>query len=296
MSHFQHVHESYRHVMALGERERVDFLETQRWIGYPVAARILERLERLLRQPKRTRMQSLLVVGESNNGKTTLIERFLETAGQPSVDDNNDPVKPVLLVESPPSADEKGLYLSILDRFHAPHRASDPVSKLRYQVLHLCRACHVRMLVVDEFHSLVSGTGSKQREVMNVIKFLCNELAVPIVGAGTREAVRALHHDPQHASRFDVMELPLWTLDKDFQRMLASIEKTLPLKNPSKLSQPALARPLHYISQGNLGNLLRLLNECSTEAIESGTEAIDQKIIENNKWVRPTAGIRERIG
>jgi len=296
MSHFQHVHESYRHVMALGERERVDFLETQRWIGYPVAARILDRLERLLRQPKRTRMQSLLIVGESNNGKTTLIERFLETAGQPSVDENNDPVKPVLLVESPPGADEKGLYLSILDRFHAPHRASDPVSKLRYQVLHLCRACHVRMLVVDEFHSLVSGTGSKQREVMNVIKFLCNELAVPIVGAGTREAVRALHHDPQHASRFDVMELPLWTLDKDFQRMLASIEKTLPLKNPSKLSQPALARPLHYISQGNLGNLLRLLNECATEAIESGSEAIDQKIIENNKWVRPTAGIRERIG
>lgn len=296
MSHFEHVHESYRHVMALGARERVDFLEAQRWIGYPIAARILERLERLLRQPKRTRMQSLLIVGESNNGKTTLIERFLETAGQPSVDENNDPVKPVLLVESPPSADEKGLYLSILDRFHAPHRASDPVSKLRYQVLHLCRACHVRMLVVDEFHSLVSGTGSKQREVMNVIKFLCNELAVPIVGVGTREAVRALHHDPQHASRFDVMELPLWTLDKDFQRMLASIEKTLPLKSPSKLSQPALARPLHYISQGNLGNLLRLLNECATEAIESGAEAIDQTIIENHKWVRPTAGIRERIG
>ena len=55
------------------------------------------------------------------------------------------------------------------------------------------------------------------------------------------------------------------------------------LKNPSKLSQPALARPLPYISQGNLGNLLRLLNECATQAIESGTEAIDQKIIENNK-------------
>lgn len=129
MSHVEHVHESYRHVMALGARECVDFLETQRWIGYPVAARILERLERLLRQPKRTRMQSLLIVGESNNGKATLIERFLETAGQPSVDENNDPVKPVLLVESPPSADEKGLYLSILDRFHAPHRASDPISR-----------------------------------------------------------------------------------------------------------------------------------------------------------------------
>ena len=152
------------------------------------------------------------------------------------------------------------------------------------------------MLVVDEFHSLVSGPGGKQREVMNAIKFLCNELAIPIVGVGTRDAVSVLHKDDQHASRFDVLELPLWALDADFQRMLASIEKSLPLKHPSKLAQPILARPLHYISEGNLGNLMRLVNECAIEAIQTGSEAIDKTIIENNKWVRPTAGIRERAG
>jgi len=296
MSRLDHVHESYRHVMALTDRERIHFLDEPRWLGYPVAKRVLDKLERLLEKPTRPRMTSLLLVGESNNGKTTIVRRFLETAGQSYVNEDNDPVKPVLLVESPPSADEKGLHLSILHRFHAPHRASDPVSKLRYQVIHLCRACHVRMMIIDEFHSLLSGPSGKQREVMNAIKFLCNELAIPIVGAGTREAVRVLHTDAQHASRFDVLELPLWTLDKDFQRMLASIEKTLPLKNPSKLSQPALAKPLHYISEGNLGNLFRLVTECAIEAIETGTEAIDKTIIENNKWVRPTAGIRARIG
>ena len=296
MSGLDHIHENFRHVMALSGPERVAFLSEDRWLGYPVAKDVLARLERLLRQPKRTRMQSLLIVGESNNGKSTIVERFRETAGTPYVDENNDPVKPVLLVESPPGADEKGLYLALLERFHAPHRGSDPASKLRYQVIHLCRAYGVRMLILDEFHSLVSGRAAKQREIMNVMKFLCNELAIPIVGVGTREAVRVLHSDAQHASRFDVIGLPLWKLDADFQRMLASIEKTLPLKRPSKLSRPELARPLHYISEGNLGNLMRLVLECATEAIETGTEAIDKTLIENNKWVRPTAGIRERIG
>ena len=133
----------------------------------------------------------------------------------------------------------------------------------------------------------------KQREVMNAIKLLCNELAIPVVGVGTREAVRVLHTDPQHASRFDVVSLPLWELDKDFQRLLAGFEKVLPLKKPSKLHQPETATLLHTISEGNIGNLHRLVVECAIEAIESGKEQIDKSTIESKAWLRPTRGIRE---
>ena len=45
---------------------------------------------------------------------------------------------------------------------------------------------------------------------MNAIKYLCNALQLPIVLSGTKDAVRILHTDPQHASRFDVAELPVW--------------------------------------------------------------------------------------
>ncbi|BCO27332.1 hypothetical protein MIZ03_2220 [Rhodoferax lithotrophicus] len=71
---------------------------------------------------------------------------------------------------------------------------------------------------------------------MNAIKLLCNELAIPIVGVGTREAVRVLHTDPQHASRFEVMNLPLWELNKEFQQLLVGFEKVLPLKKSFKTS------------------------------------------------------------
>lgn len=296
MKNYEHIHPDFRHIVGLTDKERIEFLDQPRWIGYKTAQQILDTLMGLMHKPKRPRMPNLLIIGDSNNGKTSIVKHFHEICGQGYVNEESEPVKPIIVSEAPPSADEKGLYISILEQFFTPYRATDPAVKLRYQVIHLCRACHVHLLVIDEFHSLLTGSAIKQREVMNAIKFLCNELAMPVVGVGTREAVRVLHLDPQHASRFDVVTLPAWELNQDFQRLLASFEKVLPLKNPSKLHQPELASLLHVISEGNLGNLHRLLVECATDAIKSGKEQIDKPIIEGKAWVRPTRGIRELAG
>lgn len=295
MNTYNHIHPDFRHIMQLSDKERLEFLDEPRWIGYHTAQQVLDTLQSLLHKPTRPRMPNLLLVGDSNNGKTTIIRRFYDLCGQGYVNEESEPVKPIILAEAPPTADEKSLYISILERFFTPYRASDPVSKLRYQVVHLFRACHVKMLVIDEFHSLLTGSSIKQREVMNAIKLLCNELAIPIVGVGTREAVRVLHTDPQHASRFDVMSLPTWELNQDFQRLLAGFEKVLPLKNPSRLHQPELAMLLHAISEGNIGNLHRLLIECARDAIGNDQEEINKAVIEKKSWIRPTRGIREVI-
>ena len=293
MSAYEHIHPDFRHIMSLTDQERLEFLDEPRWINYKAAQEIMENLQDLLHKPAKPRMPNLLIVGDPNNGKTTIVRRLRDLCGQGYVNEDAEPVKPIILAEAPPSADEKGLYISILERFFTPYRASDPVSKLRYQTIHLFRACHVRMLIIDEFHSLLTGSPIKQREVMNTLKLLCNELAIPIVGVGTREAVRVLHTDPQHASRFDVVSLSAWGLNQDFQRLLAGFEKVLPLKNSSRLYQPELASVLHAISEGNIGNLHRLLMECAKEAIKNGSEQIDRAIIESKSWVRPTRGIRE---
>ena len=295
MSTQEHIHPEFRHLLALSAQERIAFMDHPRWIGYTLANRTIESLRGLMEKPTRPRMPNLLIVGEPNNGKTTIIRRFMDLHGQGFVNENAEPVKPVILTEAPPSADEKGFYISVLERFWAPYRATDPVPKLRYQVIHQLRTCSTRLLIIDEFHSLLTGTPIKQREVMNAIKLLCNELMIPIVGVGTREAVRVLHTDPQHASRFDVLSLPLWELNADFQKLLASFEKILPLREPSRLHQPDLASPLHAISAGNLGDLHRLLVECSVEAIQRGQECIDKRIIEAKAWVRPTRGVREVV-
>ncbi len=296
MSEYAHIHPDFRHLMALSDKERIAFLDRPRWIGYATAHQILETLQGLLHKPQRPRMPNLLIVGEPNNGKTTIVRRFADLCGTGYVNGDSEPVKPIILAESPPSADEKGLYISILEQFFAPYRATDPCAKLRYQVIHLFRACHVRMLIIDEFHSLLTGSPIKQREVMNAIKLLCNELAIPIVGVGTRDAVRVLHTDPQHASRFDVFSLPTWTLNNEFQKLLGAFELMLPLRQASRLHQPEMALMLHSICDGNIGNLHRLLVACACDAIQDGTECIDKQAIEAKAWMRPTSGVRELIG
>lgn len=293
MNQYEHVHPDFRHILLLSNTERIAFLESPRWIDYPIAKKIHDTLHGLLNKPKRPRMPNLLLVGDSNNGKTTIIRRFFDIYGQGHVNDNSEPVKPIIIAESPPTADEKGLYLSILKRFFAPSRPSDSTSKLRYQVIHLMSSCHVNMLIIDEFHSMLTGSAIKQREVMNAIKLLCNELAIPIVGVGTKEAVRILHTDPQHASRFDVITLPSWQLNKDFQQLLSGFEQILPLKKPSFLYMPESATLIHTISEGNMGNVHKLLVRCTVDAINNGAESIDKEIIKNNNWIHPTRGIRE---
>lgn len=292
---FEHIHADFRHVMALSDKERLEFLDQKRWIGYKDAQFIIDTLQGLLHKPARLRMPNLLIVGDSNNGKSSLIDRFFELCGKPYVNEDSDPVKPIIIAESPPNPDEKGLYISILEQFYAPYNSRDTPARLRYQVIHQFRSCKTRMLIVDEFHSLLTGTAIKQREVMNAIKLLCNELMIPIVGVGTRDAVRILHTDPQHASRFDMVTLPNWKLDKDFQRLLVGFEKVLPLKLPSRIHEPDKATLFHTISDGNLGNLHRLLVECATEAIKLGKETIDLDIIKSKSWLRPTKGVRELV-
>lgn len=51
------------------------------------------------------------------------------------------------------------------------------------------------MLVIDEIHSILAGTFREQRIVLNAIRFLANDLRIPLVCVGTREAKQALMTD-----------------------------------------------------------------------------------------------------
>ncbi|MCD0164797.1 MULTISPECIES: TniB family NTP-binding protein [unclassified Deinococcus] len=291
---YDHLHPDFRHVMLLSDAERIEFLQQPRWISYADAQHGLDTLQSLFHAPKRPRMPNLLICAESYNGKTTLIRRFQHLCGQGYMDAQAEPVKPLLLAEAPPQAGEKEVYVCLLEQFFTPYRITDPPAKLRYQLIHLCRVCKVRMIIIDEFHSLLEGTSRQQRVVMNTLKLLCNELMIPIVCVGTQKAKQALQIDPQYASRFDVLTLPLWKLDPDFQRLLAGFERILPLKHPSNLGAVELAPLLHTISGGNLGDLHRLLMECVKEAIVRRTERIDLPLLERKRqWQRPSNGIRE---
>ncbi|MHB2250582.1 TniB family NTP-binding protein [Pseudomonas fitomaticsae] len=296
MTEYAHISPQFKDVMYKSDLDRIDFLDAARWVDYKAANTLKDILDGLLRKPERPRMPNLMLVGESNSGKTTVITRFMDSSGQPFISDDAVSVRPVIYVEVH-KPDERELYNAILRAFWAPHNPVAPLEKLRHQALHLLRNARTRMLILDEVHTINNGSSIKRMDVMNELKMLSNVLHIPLVLVGTRVALQLLTLDAQYSSRFEVVSLPNWSINADFQRFLKSFESVLPLKRASKLYSPELTTLIHAISNGNTGNIEYLLRECAREAIQTGTEVIDRKLLEKNRWMRPTStdGRRERV-
>ncbi|MBA4709283.1 TniB family NTP-binding protein [Aquitalea aquatica] len=283
-----HLNESTLKLLELSDAERVERIRAPRWIGYPQAKTILTKLEDLLTYPKSHRMPNLLVVGDTNNGKTMLVQRF---CSQHPADDNpsGDGIRvPVLFVQAPPVPDEGRFYNAILELLFAPYKPNDRVDKKQFQVIKLLKYVGLRMLVIDEIHHVLAGNLNRQRAFLNVLKYLGNELQVPIVAVGTRDAFRALQTDPQLANRFEPALLPRWEFDTDFLRLLASFERMLPLREPSVLHDTTLATKLFSMSEGYIGELSRLLTNAAVHAVETGRERIDERVLNGIGWVPPS--------
>ena len=150
------------------------------------------------------------------------------------------------------------------------------------------------MLIIDEIHHFLRGSPKQQRNVMDALKNIGNILMIPIVCAGLKESELILTSDPQLSSRFDVIRLKKWELDINFLALLKSFEKRLPLKKPSELHSKEKATLLHLISQGNIGDLHKLLIECATDAIKNNIEEITIEIIKKYKWIKPTNSMTPR--
>lgn len=284
----KHLAPQVHDVIDCNSEDRIQWLRQNRWIGYDAANYILGRIEDLMHHPKVPRMPNLLILGHTNNGKTTIIERLLKR--HPADDDiQADYVKvPVLAIKAPPLPDESRLYDLILEKLFAPYKTSDKVSRKQIQVVNTLKKIGTKILVIDEIQDIIAGRYEKQRQFLNVLKFLGNELQIPIVGVGTKEALRAIHADPQMSNRFEPIALPAWQLNKDFQKLLASYERILPLRLPSKLHLSPISSRLFALSEGIIGELSRLLNLATIKAIESGTEQITIEIIDSLNWSPPS--------
>lgn len=257
--------------------ERILHIRADRWIGYPRALRALNRLEALHQWPSRQRMPNLLLVGATNNGKSMIIERFRRQHPPSSTTDTEQ--IPVLCVQMPSDPSIPRFYTAVLAALGAPIWTRRSVPELEQLALSILRNVGVRVLVIDELHNVLAGRADVRREFLNLLRFLGNELRIPLVGVGTREAYLAIRSDDQLENRFEPFTLPLWESNAEARSLLASFASSFPLQRNSDLDTEDMARYLIARSEGTIGELASLLMEAAVTAVDCGEESINRRTL-----------------
>lgn len=287
---YPHLHPSTQQFAGEDAQSRIRRIRTDRWIGYARAEAVLAALEDLLSFPKRLRMPNLLLVGPTNNGKTMIVEKFRRAHLAIAAGETDDGAAqlPVVKVQMPPGPDESRFFGAILDALGMPFSPRDRIATKQDTAVRVMRATGTQLLVIDELHNPLSGTTMQQRRLLNVLRWLGNELQIPLVGVGAAEALHAIRSDDQLVNRFEPLPLPLWTDDDEYLRLLSTLEAVLPLRKPSHLTDPAMAARILSAAEGVLGEILAIVIRAAVLAVDKGAEAISARMIERAGFIRPS--------
>lgn len=273
--------------LSLTDEERITFILNEKWFLYPVARDILKELEFHLKHPKKSRMKGRLIVGGTNNGKTSIINKFIRS--HMPYDDEDVKITPVIAVSAPESSNPSDLYGSILHKLGVPYRNTDKATKKKEKTEGIFQLCRISMLIIDEIHNIIVAPVQKQKAFMVALKNLSNDLMIPIILVGTADALHTINTDSQISNRFPPLVVPKWRYDRTFLSLLASIEKTLPLRKQSNMAtSKEISNYILDFSEGYIGEIIDLINLAAQYAIEQKIEKITLEILKKCSFIRPS--------
>ncbi|MDK2812417.1 MAG: hypothetical protein PWQ78_627 [Petrotoga sp.] len=280
-------------VIKLSDRERIEYVYRDRFVIYPRAKEVLEKLEELKNVADSIRPDSFLIVGPPNNGKTAIVSYFNKK--NPPYEDPEGVKIPVLYLQAPFKPDINMFFDSILEQIDPAFRKTDSLSTKLIKIKHYLREYDTKVVIIDEIHNVLAGSKTKHREFMNALKNLTNDLKRPFVLVGTKDALLATDTDYQISSRFPPYYLPTWSYDDNFLSFLKTYETTLPLRKESKLvEQEELAMKILEYSEGYLGEIVSILKKLTILAIKTKREKIDSSLLKQLQWIPPSK--RREIG
>lgn len=287
---YLHLHPACRPLADESDELRIRRIRTDRWITYARAEAALSAMEDLLTFPKRTRMPNLLIVGPTNNGKTMIVEKFRRAHPPDEASETEDGVAcvPVLKVQMPDGPDERRFFGGILQALGFPHVPSESISRRQDSAMRMLWATGVNLLIIDEVHNLLAGAQVQQRRMLNLLRWLGNELQIPLVAVGTAEALHAIQSDDQLANRFEPVGLPPWREGEEYRQLLSTLEAVLPLRRASHLAKPALAQKILSAAEGILGEVVTIVTRAAVRAITTGSEAICTNVIDESGFIPPS--------
>jgi hypothetical protein len=259
--------------------KRIRLIQSDNWIGYANARNIVDQVDDLIKMERVTRMRGMLVLGATDNGKTSIRKR-IEAKHQVQTTANGKMNIPVLSIQMPPAPNDRSFYNAILKGMMLPTFPSGKVDHIKDCVIGHLLEYDVRLIMIDEIQHIDRIPARKQRLILDIMKYISNEISLPMVAFGTTEALNVFRADPQLDNRFKKIYLKRWELDEDFLRLLVSIEQLLPLREASELGQEELATLIYGKTNGTIGEIVTLIRGAAIQAIKTGKEKITPQVLE----------------
>lgn len=274
---YEHLAPEVVEVLQLPQSDRIAFCQADRWVGYTRALKILEQMENLFVYPKNQRMPNMLLVARSNNGKSSIVQHFVNR--HPIVlPEEGLPNPCVVWMTMPSTPSESSFWSEVLKCMNVVHRDTATAESKRRQAMEVMAYVNVKVLAIDEFNHLNNARKEAAR-LLAAIKNVSTTLRISVLASGTETAVNAFNSDQQLKTRFDPEVLDRWMIDTEYLRFLASYEKLLPLAKPSTLAGEELARTIHRMAGGTIGGIVKVIKAAAEHALRNNRESIDVKVL-----------------
>lgn len=268
--------------------ERIDYVWKDKWIQYKAAEDSLKHMQRLIDIRPTHRPKNILLLGATNNGKTMILEQLSKNNPAYYIKGEDHHRIPCLKIQAPFKPSPKIFYNKILDSLFYPHKPQQGFEVKERQVYKALKTVKTRLLIIDEVHHALGGSANQQREFLNCIKNLSNELRISIVAAGTSDAFHVINSDPQIANRFQPFNLNRWVYGEEYVQLLYTLEGLLPLPKESKLYSNTKAKKILSMSEGYIGEITMILKEAFTHCMDYELDSISINVLDEINYVSPS--------
>jgi Cdc6-like AAA superfamily ATPase len=276
-------------------KDRIKTLFADNWVNHPKAVEVIKAMNFLVDYPRNFRMPNLLIIGDSNVGKTLTANRFTQQHPGYLYEEEESGLgmieklcRPVIMMQCPYLPSERIFFHNILDVFGLTYAKTGRIDVVQEKAYGILSRLKVKVVILDEIHHVLSGSAAKQREFLNLLKHLSNELKISIIALGTHDAHYVINSDPQLASRFEKITIPKWEYNDDYFSLLATLEEIIKLKKRSLLISEKIARKIFSMTEGILGEIVHVVKLAAKFAIEDESEKITISILDQIHYTSPS--------